>query len=62
MGKIYFPTEVKNMDNGINKGVGCEVNDCKFNIAGTNCSLDKIHVGCSCGDKCTCCDSFTKRD
>lgn len=50
------------MENNMNKGVGCEVCECKFNVAGTNCSLDKIHVGCARGDNCTCCDSFAKKD
>lgn len=50
------------MENNTNKGVGCAVQECKFNVRGTNCSLDKIHVGCACGEQCTCCDSFVQKD
>lgn len=50
------------MEQNTNIGVGCDVEECRFNVQGTNCSLNKIHVGCACGETCTCCDSFVKKD
>lgn len=48
--------------NDINTAIGCDVNSCKFNVEGRNCSLSHIHVGCSCNEKsCTCCDSFQEK-
>lgn len=46
----------------INSSIGCDVNECKFNVNGCNCSLSHIHVGCAHSDEqCTCCDSFEKK-
>ncbi len=54
--------EVRNMQN-INTCIGCDVNDCKFNVEGKNCSLSHIHVGCGCNsEQDTCCDSFEKKN
>lgn len=50
------------MENTMNKGVGCEVEECRYNVEGKDCMLDKIHVGCGCGTSCTCCDSYEKRE
>lgn len=33
------------MDN-VNKGVACDVTNCKYNSEGVNCTLNKIQVGC----------------
>ncbi len=48
----------------VNKSVGCNVTECKFNCSGDYCTLHKIHVGntCDCNaEKCTCCDSFERK-
>lgn len=46
----------------INFGIACDVSNCKYNHNGCNCTLDKIHVGCTCeGDHCTCCESFSDK-
>lgn len=45
------------MDN-FNRDIACNVSTCKHNYHGCNCKLDKITVGCTCGDTCTCCESF----
>ncbi len=50
------------MEQNTNSGVGCEVEECRYNLHGISCTLDKIHVGCGCGASCTCCDSYSKRD
>ena len=34
------------MDN-VNKGVACDVTNCKYNSEGVNCTLNKIQVGLS---------------
>ena len=47
----------------VNFCIGCEVNKCKFNVEGKNCSLSRIHVGCGrSNEQCTCCDSFEERN
>ncbi len=46
----------------INYDIACDVSGCKHNHNGCNCTLEKIHVGCSCkGDTCTCCESYSER-
>ena len=48
----------------VNKSIGCNVMECKFNCAGDYCTLSKIHVGnnCDCNaESCTCCDSFERK-
>ncbi len=48
----------------INFGIACDVEKCKYNHNGCNCTLDKIHVGTDCNcdsDKCTCCESFCNK-
>lgn len=46
--------------NNVNSCIGCNVNECKFNVEGKNCSLPHIHVGCG-EEQCTCCDSFEQK-
>ena len=41
-----------------NRDIACNVSTCKHNYFGTNCKLDRITVGCTCGDTCTCCESY----
>ncbi|MGN0819268.1 MAG: DUF1540 domain-containing protein [Christensenellaceae bacterium] len=41
----------------INNSICCDVNACRHNKDGRNCSLERIKVGCGCHD-CTCCESF----
>ena len=41
-----------------NRDIACNVNTCKHNYQGCNCKLNTIKVGCSCGDTCTCCESY----
>lgn len=48
------------MDN-VNKGVACDVRNCKYNSEGMNCMLNKIRVGCG-NEQCTCCESFRERN
>ena len=31
----------------------CDVNNCRFNCEGKNCTLDSIQVGCCCHDEAT---------
>ena len=46
----------------INFGIACDVNMCKYNHDGCNCTLDKIQVGTTCeGKECTCCKSYIER-
>lgn len=45
------------MDN-YNRDIACNVNSCRHNYGGCNCKLTKITVGCTCGDSCTCCESY----
>ncbi len=46
----------------INFGIACDVDMCKYNHDGCNCTLDKIQVGCTCeGEDCTCCKSYSKK-
>ncbi len=45
----------------VNTSIGCGVTECKYNRAGDYCTLSRIHVGCSCGESCTCCDSFEQK-
>ncbi len=47
------------MDN-VNKGVSCEVKNCKYNEGGMNCTLNKIQIGCG-NEQCTCCESFAEK-
>ncbi len=47
----------------INTAIGCNVQECKFNCDGRNCTLQKILVGESCAEgQCTCCESFQSRN
>ena len=49
--------------NNVNTCIGCNVNDCKFNVEGKNCSLSHIHIGSCCSqERQTCCDSFEQKD
>ncbi|MDE7453836.1 MAG: DUF1540 domain-containing protein [Clostridia bacterium] len=45
----------------VNHDIACNVKGCKFNSKGCNCTLDKITVGCACGDTCTCCESYSEK-
>ncbi|HIU80329.1 MAG TPA: DUF1540 domain-containing protein [Candidatus Coproplasma excrementipullorum] len=46
----------------INFGIACDVNMCKYNHDGCNCTLDKIQVGNTCeGKECTCCKSYISK-
>ena len=46
----------------INFGIACDVNMCKYNHDGCNCTLDKIQVGDTCeGKECTCCKSYISK-
>ena len=47
------------MDN-VNKGVACDVTNCKYNSEGVNCTLNKIQVGCG-NEQCTCCESVAEK-
>ena len=47
------------MDN-VNKGVACEVKNCKYNEGGVNCTLNKIQIGCG-NEQCTCCESYAEK-
>lgn len=44
-----------------NEKIGCDVRNCRYNAEGKNCTLDHIHVGCACGETCTCCDSYQEK-
>ena len=49
-----------------NFGVCCDVKQCRHNMDGCNCSLDKIKVTCdctcdTCEPECTCCGSYEER-
>ncbi len=45
-----------------NHDIACNVEGCKFNLNGCNCTLEKITVGCTCDSKvCTCCESYSKK-
>ena len=44
----------------INKGVKCEVKNCKFNEGGMNCTHNKIQEGCG-DEQCTCCESYVEK-
>lgn len=44
----------------INRGVACDVRNCKYNSDGVNCMLTKIQVGCG-SEQCTCCESFAEK-
>lgn len=50
------------MENMLNSGVGCEVEECRHNVRGTSCNLAHIHVGCGCDKEKTCCDSFEEKN
>ncbi len=46
----------------INHSIGCNVQQCRYNADGKNCTLSEIHVGnCCTADHCTCCDSYEKK-
>lgn len=46
----------------INFGIACDVAKCRYNHNGCNCTLDKIHVGCTCdSESCTCCESYDEK-
>ena len=46
----------------INFGIACDVDKCKYNHDGCNCTLDKIRVGCPHeGGGCTCCESYCSK-
>ena len=46
----------------INFGIACDVDKCKYNHDGCNCTLDKIRVGCpNEGGGCTCCKSYCSK-
>ncbi|MBQ8197022.1 MAG: DUF1540 domain-containing protein [Clostridia bacterium] len=45
----------------MNKGIKCEVTNCRYNLQGTNCKLDSITVTCGCGEQCTCCGSYDEK-
>lgn len=46
----------------INFGIACDVDKCKYNHDGCNCTLDKIRVGCPHeGGGCTCCKSYCSK-
>ncbi|MBE7091117.1 MAG: DUF1540 domain-containing protein [Clostridiales bacterium] len=39
----------------------CSVKGCRHNANGKSCALKDIHVGCACGESCTCCDSYEEK-
>lgn len=45
----------------INFGIACDVNMCKYNHGGCNCTLDKIQVGCGESRESTCCKSYSEK-
>lgn len=46
----------------INYDIACDVSSCKHNHNGSNCTLERIQVGCTCGmEHCTCCESYSER-
>ncbi|MGN1234903.1 MAG: DUF1540 domain-containing protein [Christensenellaceae bacterium] len=46
----------------INHSIGCNVNGCKYNADGMNCTLSSIHVGqCCTQDHCTRCDGYAEK-
>lgn len=46
----------------INFGIACDVDMCRYNHDGCNCTLDKIQVGCTHdGQQCTCCKSYIEK-
>lgn len=46
----------------VNHGIACDVDTCKYNHSGCNCTLDHIKVGCACNsDVCTCCESYSEK-
>lgn len=46
----------------INHSIGCNVNACKYNADGMNCTLSSIHIGqCCTQDHCTRCDSYEEK-
>jgi len=46
--------------NSINKCINCNVENCKYNAMGRNCSLNKINITESCAQG-TCCGSFENK-
>lgn len=46
----------------INFGIACDVNMCRYNHDGCNCTLDKIQVGSTHNsEQCTCCRSYIEK-
>ena len=44
-----------------NQAITCSVSQCRHNEDGKSCCLKGIHVGCSCGETCTCCDNYEEK-
>ncbi|MBP5308969.1 MAG: DUF1540 domain-containing protein [Clostridia bacterium] len=44
-----------------NENIRCDVNSCKHNCEGKNCSLAQVRITTDCTD-CTCCDSYIYRE
>ncbi len=49
-------TEAINMDNTVNPGIFCSVQQCTYNENGQKCTANKIEVGSS-KDCCSACDT-----
>ena len=47
----------------VNHDILCNVDNCKYNHDGCNCTLNKIRVGCTGngGHDCTCCKSYCEK-
>ncbi len=45
-----------------NYSIRCDVDKCRHNTDGCNCSLDSIKVCCGCGDNCTCCGDYQEKE
>ena len=41
--------------------IRCDVESCKHNAEGCCCELDSIKVTHGCGEQCTCCGDYCKR-
>ena len=44
-----------------NENIRCDVNSCRHNCNGKNCSLAQVRITTDCTD-CTCCDSYCYRE
>ena len=45
-----------------NRFIKCDVRNCKHNLNGCNCSLDKVSITCGCGESCTRCNDYSDQE